>query len=271
MTKVLIAGFKHETNTFCSLPADMNAYRARALYQEGEVRGNFLNTRTEIAAFLDFAKTEGWGIRHPIHANATPSGPVKKDVFDFVCDRILDCICDNEPFDAVLLCLHGAMVCEHTEDGEGELLGVIRGRLGPDVIVAATLDLHANVTDCMAELADILIPYRTYPHIDQYEVGLEVAGLVKRALNGEIKPVVTVRRGSMLDGVDHGRTTMPGPMTEMLKRAADLLSSPDILNVGICAGFPWADIHDAGPSVIVVSDGVKAAHGALAELLVQDI
>jgi len=178
LTKVLIAGFKHETNTFCSLPADMNAYRARALYQEGEVRGNFLNTRTEIAAFLDFAKTEGWGIRHPIHANATPSGPVKKDVFDFVCDRILDCICDNEPFDAVLLCLHGAMVCEHTEDGEGELLGVIRGRLGPDVIVAATLDLHANVTDRMAELADILIPYRTYPHIDQYEVGLEVAGFV---------------------------------------------------------------------------------------------
>lgn len=275
MTRILVAGFKHETNTFCRLPADMAAYRSRALYLDDDVAQNLKGTKTEIAAYLDFCKTEGWEVRHPIHANATPSGPVTREMFDFVRDRILACIKTDGPFDAALLCLHGAMVCEHTEDGEGELLARIRTALGPDVPVAASLDLHANVTERMAEQADILLPYRTYPHIDQYEVATRVAELVKRTLAGRVKPVTTVRRGAMLDGVDHGRTTTPGPMTEVLASADKLLHQPGVLAAGICAGFPWADIHDAGPTALIVGDGLNAnhgpAHGQLAETLVQEI
>ncbi|MEK9753248.1 MAG: M81 family metallopeptidase [Rhodospirillaceae bacterium] len=275
MTRVLVAGFKHETNTFCRLAADMAAYRARALYLDDAVAKNLAHTKTEIAGFLDFCKKEGWEVRHPIHANATPSGPVTQEMYDFVRDRILACIATDGPFDAALLCLHGAMVCEHTEDGEGELLTEIRTALGPDAPIAATLDLHANVTERMAEQADILIPYRTYPHIDQYEVATRAAELLKRTLAGRIKPVVTVRRGAMLDGADHGRTTVPGPMTEALASADRLLHEPGVLATGICAGFPWADIHDAGPTVLIVGDDTKASHaaehGALAEKLIQDI
>ena len=275
MTRVLVAGFKHETNTFCRLPADMAAYRSRALYLDGDVARNLAHTKTEIAAFLDFCKKEGWQARHPIHANATPSGPVTREMFEFVRDRILASIATDGPFDAALLCLHGAMVCEHTEDGEGELLTDIRAALGPDAPIAATLDLHANVTDRMAEQADILIPYRTYPHIDQYEVATRAADLVKRTLAGRIKPVVTVRRGKMLDGADHGRTTVPGPMTEVLASADKLLHEPGVLATGICAGFPWADIHDAGPTALIVGDAATAnpgpAHGALADKLIEEI
>jgi microcystin degradation protein MlrC len=275
VARILIAGFKHETNTFCRLPADMAAYRARALYLDGDVAKNLANTKTEIAGFLDFCKKEGWEVRHPVHANATPSGPVLPEMFDFVRDRILACIAADGPFDAALLCLHGAMVCEHTEDGEGELLTAIRAALGPDVPIAATLDLHANVTDRMAEQADIMIPYRTYPHIDQYEVATRAAELVKRTLAGRIKPFITLRRGAMLDGADHGRTTVPGPMTEVLASADRMLHEPGVLAAGVCAGFPWADIHDAGPTAMIVGDRASGAHdrahGALAEKLVKEI
>ena len=87
--------------------------------------------------------------------------------------------------DAVLLNLHGAMVAEHLFDGEGELLARLRAKLGPQVVIAATLDLHANVTDQMAREADILVSYRTYPHIDMYEIATETVDLVARTLAGE--------------------------------------------------------------------------------------
>ncbi|MBT6094604.1 MAG: M81 family metallopeptidase [Rhodospirillaceae bacterium] len=271
MTRVLIAGFKHETNTFCRQPADMNAYRARALLLGDDVAKSMRNTRTEIAAFLDFCTTEGWEVRHPIHANAMPSGPVTQAMHEYVRDHILESLRTEGPFDALLLCLHGAMACEHTEDGEGELLAAIREQIGPDVPIAATLDLHANVTDRMAELADILVPYRTYPHIDQYEVATVAAGLIKRTLAGTIKPKTTVRRGAMLDGADHGRTTTQGPMTDVLASADRLLVRPDVLAAGVCAGFPWADTHDTGPTALIVGDGDTGEHGALADALVQEI
>jgi len=271
VTRILVAGFKHETNTFCRLPADMSAYRARALYLDDDVSRNLANTRTEIAAFLEFCRKEGWEVCHPIHANATPSGPVTREMFDFVRDRIIAAIKTDGPFDAALLCLHGAMVCEHTEDGEGELLSAIRAALGPDAPIAATLDLHANVSERMAEQADILVPYRTYPHIDQYEVATQAAELLKRTLAGVIKPKVWVRRGAMLDGADHGRTTTPGPMTEVLASADKMRYEPGVLAAGVCAGFPWADIHDSGPTALIIGNGDDSTHGALAEKLVEEI
>ena len=260
MTRVLIAGFKHETNTFSKLPTDLAAYRARAFHLGDEVPQALAGTRTEPAAFLDFCRREGWSAVHPIYADATPSGRVTEEAFDFVAGRIVDAITDAGGVDAVMLSLHGAMVCEHVDDGEGELLAIVRRRVGPDVPIAATLDLHANVTQRMAENCDILISYRTYPHVDQVEIATQAAELVKRALAGEIRPAVHIARSRLLDGADHGRTTAPGPMTEVLESADKLLAAPGVLATSVCAGFALADIHDTGPSAIVVGDrGVAGA------------
>ena len=159
--RVLIAGFKHETNTFCELPADLSAYRARALYEDEEVATRLVGTRTEMAAFLDACGREGWTPVHPIYADATPSGPVSREAYEYVAGRIMTSLAYEGPFDAVLLALHGAMVAEHTDDGEGELLARIRGTVGTQTPIAVTLDLHANVTDRMAEHANIMI----LPHL----------------------------------------------------------------------------------------------------------
>lgn len=270
-TKVLIAGFMHETNTFSNLPTDLAAYRARSLYRGAEVPANMRGTRTEMAAFLDAGDRYGWDVTHPVYANATPSGKVTRETFEVLSGEILAAIDAEDPFDAILLSLHGAMVVEHADDGEGLLLQLVRDKVGSRVPVAVTLDLHANVTDMMAELADVIISYRTYPHVDQYEIASRAADLIHRTLAGGIRPATVVARGAMLDGADHGRTTAPGPMTEVLAKADALLAEPGILATSVNAGFPWADIHDTGPSAVVVGDGDDPRYRAMAEGLIAEI
>jgi microcystin degradation protein MlrC len=270
MTSVLIAGFKHETNTFSALPTDLEAYKARALYHNDEVPKQLRGTKTEPAAFLDFCNAQNWQVTHPVYADASPSGKVTALAFNHISGLIVDAA-KSQPPDAVLLSLHGAMVMEDAEDGEGELLARLREQIGPDVPIAITLDLHANVTDRMAALADIVVAYRTYPHIDQYEIATQAAELIRRTLAGEIKPSTTVVRGQMLNGVDSGRTTAPGPMTEVLASADNLLSQPGVLSTSVCAGFAKADTHDTGPSAIVVSDGPAPRFTEMADGLIEEV
>ena len=121
----------------------------------------------------------------------------------------------------MLLHLHGAMVVDRHEDGEGELLARLRHRLGPDVPIVVTLDLHANVTQRMADNANALIAFRTYPHIDQYERAWQGAELLERAMRGEVRPRTVIARRPMLYGLDWGRTQR-GPMAELIARGEAL-------------------------------------------------
>ena len=270
--RVLVAGFKHETNTFSRLPTTLDSYKARMLYYGDEVIVKMRQTKTEIAAFIDACERFNWQGVFPVYANATPSGKVVEDVFEHVVNVILDSITDQGPFDGICLTLHGAMVCTHVDDGEGELLRRIRAVIGPNVPIAMTLDLHANITDQMAELADIIVIYRTYPHVDQYEIAAEAAHLLQRTLVGEIKPKTVVARAQMMDGLDHGRTTTPGPMTEILQSAkAGVDTIPGVLSSTVACGFPWVDIYDTGPSVVVVGDGSAPAYQKLADTLIDKI
>ena len=141
---------------------------------------------------------------------------------------ILDAVDTKGPIDGVLLHLHGAMVSDSHEDAEGELLARLRRRLGPEVPVVVTLDLHANVTQRMADNANALIAYRTYPHIDQYERAWQGAELLERAMQGEIRPQTVIARRPMIYGLDHGRTQQ-GPMAELIARGEALEQSGEAL------------------------------------------
>ena len=252
--RVLIGGFKHETNTFSLLQTDLDAYRARCLYRGDEVLEIFRETNSEIAGFLDVCTANAWLPAPSIVADASPSGPVTKKAFEEIRATLLQDATAEGGVDAVLLQLHGAMVAEHLSDGEGQLLRSMREALGPNVPIGATLDLHANVTEDMARYADVIVSYRTYPHVDQRDIAVECAALIAKTLNKQISPVCHVRRPPLLTGLDHGRTTAPGPMRQALEQAADLMQSPGVHSVSVLAGFDPADIPDAGPSVVIVSE-----------------
>jgi microcystin degradation protein MlrC len=262
--RVLTARFMHETNTFSRVPTEMAMIRRRDYHLENEIPDAFRGTRSAFGATFEAADKFGWSLVHPVSANPNPSGTVTDDAFEAVTGMVLDAVDTKGPIDGVLLHLHGAMVSESHEDAEGEFLARLRRRLGPEVPIVVTLDLHANVTRRMADNANALIAYRTYPHIEQYERAWQGAELLERAMQGEIRPKTVIARRPMLYGLDHGRTQR-GPMAELIARGEALEQRGDALVVSICAGFSHANIRDVGPSVTVTVDGSAPQGRAIAE------
>ena len=264
MKRVLTARFMHETNTFSRVSTDMAMIRRRDYHLENEIPEAFRGTRSAFGATFEAADKFGWNLVHPVSANPNPSGIVTDDAFETIAGMILDAIETKGPIDGVLLHLHGAMVSESHEDAEGEFLARLRRRLGSEVPIVVTLDLHANVTQRMADNASALIAYRTYPHIDQHERAWQGAELLERAMQGEIRPKTVIARRPMIYGLDHGRTQR-GPMAELITRGEAIENRGEALVVSICAGFSRANIHDVGPSVTATVDGDAAPGQAIAE------
>jgi microcystin degradation protein MlrC len=260
---VLIAEFMHETNTFSVQPTGDAAFEAHGVHLDNEIPGAFRGTRTSMGAAFEAAERFGWSLVHPLVTGANPSGRVTSEAFERFAGKILSG-CDG--IDGVLLHLHGAMATETSDDGEGELLARLRKRLGPDVPIVSVLDLHATLTQMMADNANALISYRTYPHIDQYERTWQGAELLERAMKGEIRPKVAVARRPILYALDGGRTTSP-PFKEMLRRGDELETSGKALVVSVQAGFSSADVHDIGPSVAVTADDRATAQAIAEELM----
>jgi microcystin degradation protein MlrC len=264
MKRVLTGRFMHETNTFSVQQTDMALWRRRDFHRDNEIPVAFRGTRSALGATFEAADKYGWTLVHPVSANANPSGIVTDDAFNEIGGMILDSAANQAPIDGVLLHLHGAMVVESYEDGEGELLARLRRTLGPEVPVVVTLDLHANVTQAMADNASALIAFRTYPHVDMYERAWQGAELLERAMQGEVRPRTVIARRPMLYGLDRGRH-QAGPMAELIARGEALEAAGEALAVSICAGFSRANIRDVGPSVTVTVDGNSPRGQAIAE------
>ncbi|MFO1162988.1 MAG: M81 family metallopeptidase [Reyranellaceae bacterium] len=270
--KVLIAQFMHETNTFSKLATTLEDYRKRWLIDGEAMVPHFTGTKNEVGAYIDAVKRYGWQPVWGGAANATPSGKLTRDCWETIRDRILDAARGAGKLDGICLSLHGAMVTETEDDAEGALLEALRGVVGPDVPIATTLDLHANATERMARNANALVSYRTYPHIDGYERATQAAALVQQAMDGAKKPRCLVVQPAMLEGAEHGRTTKPGLMLDMLAKADKFEKEPGIDVVSIQAGFTWADIPYTGPSIAVSHEpGAEARAHAIAHELIDDM
>lgn len=263
--KILTLSFRHETNALCPAPADMQAYK-NVLFKVGdEVFPSQRGIGTELGAFLDvFDKRKDVQLIPTVVLNATPSGPVTAEVYDFVMDQVVTAIHKHSPIDAVLVACHGAMVAEGHSDGEGDLLETIRTLVGRDVPIMVSMDLHANVTQKMARCADVLVPYEEYPHIDDYETGLETAKMMAETLDGKLKPVMAYRHIPHLLPTLYTGFPAFRPIYEL---AAKLQARPGMRCVRFTHGFFKADIAEMGMAVMAVSNGDQALADAAAEEL----
>lgn len=266
---VLTAEFAHESNTFSIRPTGLAAFRARLFVQGDAAVVERANANTDIAGFMDVARAQGWQTRHAISAAASPAGPVTRAAFDEIAGCIL-AAANAGPLDGILLGLHGAMVVEDHPDGEGLLLELLRAVVGPDLPIAVTLDPHANVTAQMCNLAQIVISYSTYPHVDMRDTARRAANLLHRAMTKEIAPRTLRVTRPMLEEANSGRTD-EGPMIARHALARAHEGTPGTLAVSINAGFGNADIPELGPTVLVTHTGDAGPHLAFAEALADDI
>ncbi|MDB4484048.1 M81 family metallopeptidase, partial [bacterium] len=224
---------------------------------------------TELAGFLDVGQTHGWQIEHVLSAAAGPSGKVKRSAFEWLCEPIVAAVRRGR-FDGILLALHGAMVLDFCEDGDGEILRRIRASCGSETPIAITLDLHANVSQQMCSFADIMVSFRTYPHTDMRETGHRAGEILHRTMAGEISPRTIHVSRPMLEETNGGRTDI-GPMVARLAAARKHEEQANVFAVSINAGFANTDTADVGPTVLVTGQGDVAPHIAFAETLADDI
>ena len=264
--RVLTGLFGHESNAFSTLPTTLDNFSDYLLAFGDDIPAAIQGAQIEPTGVEEAAVDHGWELIRSIVAWATPSGPVARDAWDAGRQAILDAATKHGHVDGVLLNLHGAMASFEDADAEGALLESLRAIIGPDIPVAITLDLHANVTSKMTEHADIICAYRTYPHIDQIATSKRAAAVLEQAMRGQVRPVVVTARRDMLTGLDDGRTTVDNPMTELLARAEALeTSDPGVLLISVHAGFTPADLFEAGPSVSVTGDGADPRFQTIAE------
>ncbi len=267
--RVLTAEFSHETNTFSRRRTGAQAFRDRFVLFGDEAIAERREANTELAGFLDAGQVHGWHIDHVLSAAAGPSGIVKRSAFEWLCDPIIAAV-ERGRFDGILLALHGAMVLDFSEDGEGEILRRIRAALRRETPIAITLDPHANVSPQMCSLADIIVSFRTYPHIDMRETGRRAGAILHRTMGGEIRPYTTRVSRPMLEETNGGRTDV-GPMIARLAAAQQYEGQGDVFAVSINAGFASTDIADVGPTVLVTGQGDRDQHIAFAETVAADI
>jgi microcystin degradation protein MlrC len=246
--RLLIAMMKHETNTFSPVPTPLA--RFGPLYGEAAIRA-YRGTGTGLGAYLDLAERERAEIVLPIAAGAPPSRPVEDSAYAHITDTICEAVARGG-FDGIMLDLHGAMVTESLDDGEGQLLKRLRA-IDAKTPIAVSLDMHANLYDEIIANATVVTGYRTYPHIDTYETGRLAGEILLRTIRGEVTPVIAWGNAPMLPHVMR-QGTDDHPNKELQRRCA-AMSGEGALAASLFTGFPHADIANAGLSAVVVTDG----------------
>jgi microcystin degradation protein MlrC len=251
--RIAIGGFMHESNTFAPLPTDRARFETGSLNRGDDLVAVWRDAHHEMGGFIAGSNQFGYELAPTVMAWATPAGPVEDAIFDQVVLEIAEG-CGGSSVDGLLLALHGAMVARSYPDADGEVLRRLRGLLGDDLPIVTTLDYHANVSLAMAEHADALVGYQTYPHVDQREIGLIAAELMMRTVRKEIRPRTALARPPMILNL-LGQETDREPMRSLMARAREAERRPGVLSVSLMAGFPYADVSKMGPSVIAVADG----------------
>jgi microcystin degradation protein MlrC len=274
--RIAIGGFLHESHSFAPRPT---------LWADFLAPGGFPPVQrpaTLVAGLRDTAVASSGAIRAVEEAGGTiaplswgfayPAGPVAAEAFERLAALILSDLqdaMDQGPLDGLYLDLHGAMVAEHFPDAEGELLRRARAILGPDVPIAASLDPHCNLTAAMVQHADVLTPYRTYPHVDMRETGARAMRLLMARIARGKPFAKAFRQIDYLIPIT-SQCTLVAPMAEVMAAREAIAQKLGATELGLCYGFPYADFADCGCALVAYGEA-QAAADAAADALARDL
>lgn len=257
--RIAIGGISHETSSFAKVRTTLADFELGfGLFRGDEVIRRFTGANICTGGFIDGAKTHGFEAVPLLWGFAYPSGLIVRDDYEALkrefLNRLQQAEAESGPVDGVLLDLHGAMVVEGIDDGDGDFIEAVRNYIGPDRPIVVTFDLHGNHTQRRVDAATAIIGFDTYPHVDMAERGREAADLMVKTIRGDVRPVMAFRQIPLFWNTPTQVTAHP-PMNEVMGRVHNLERRPGILSITLATGFPWADVPDVGASVIVVADG----------------
>jgi len=264
--RIAVGGFQHETNSFAPSNATFDDF-VRPGGWPGLLRGDELfdgvaGINLPIAGFIKEAGRRRAAMIPLLWASAEPSGPVTDHAFERVAAMLLSDLAAAGQVDAVYLDLHGAMVTEGLQDGEGELLRRVRAIVGKGVPIVVSLDLHANVTQAMIDHSDLLLAFRTYPHVDMADIGAQVARRLIET-GGKWAGKAFTQLPYLIPIT--AQCTLSEPMGGIY-RLLEEIEAETGADLSFTPGFPPADIYDCGPAVFASAPTQEQADRAVGRL-----
>jgi microcystin degradation protein MlrC len=271
--RIAVGGIQHETNVFAPYKAEYAVFAQRdewpPLSRGEKMLDNVSGVHLPVTGGIERLRTLGHEIVPLLWCSATPSAHVSEEAFERIATMMLETLRESAPIDGVLLDLHGAMVCAHAADGDGELLRRIREAVGVATPVVACLDLHANISDQMAEQASLLEAYRTYPHVDMGDTGARAADHLDLLLKHDLArfPVSAIRRTDFLIPPVWG-CTLVDPAKSIYQHLQNLIRG-EVAGISLACGFPLSDVPEAGPALVAYGFDEIAVNAAADSLLAE--
>jgi microcystin degradation protein MlrC len=265
--RIAIGGFLHESHSFAPRPTTYADFVRPAGFpplSEGDAMLDAVRGKSVPAAgALAVAEAAGASVVPLAWTMANPAGPIHDEAFE----RIAALICaglsralDAAPLDGIYLDLHGAAVVESFPDAEGELLRRVRAIVG-GLPLTISLDPHANLTQLMVTLADAVVPFRTYPHVDMKDAGAQAMRLLLRRIERG-RPWARAFRQLPFWLPLGSQCTLLQPMSEVMAERASLAERLDAVELAFCFGFPYADFPDCGSALAAYAETQAKADAA---------
>jgi len=239
--KILTAGIRHESNTF-------NPYLTTAS-DFTILRGN---EATKDRAWPKFLEEEGIEVIPTMHTICGPSGIVSKEAYEAFRDEILEAFQATGSVDGIFLDMHGALHVEGYADAQADFIQEIRKIVGEDVVIAASFDLHGNISREFIDGLNIVSAYRTAPHIDGEETRTRTVKLLVKALKNDLHPRTSHINIPILIPGEKGITSVE-PLKTFYARLQEISQMEGLMDASIFVGMPWTDVSRAGMSVQVVA------------------
>lgn len=256
---LVAGGIMHETHTFSVEPTTVDTFTIH----RGDECAQFAGANHSMGGVVDACAELGVRLSHTYLAQATSTKPVSGDVFEGMVEELLRGIENALPADGIVLTLHGAMVADGYLEADAEITRRVRALVGPEMPVAVTLDLHANIGQTLVDEATIIVGYDTYPHIDLSERAQEATRLLVKTIRGEVDLVMALVKPPLLP-VPQAMFTSQHPFKTILDRAFDMERDGRALTVTVAGGFPYADGPATGMGILVTTDGDATAAATMA-------
>lgn len=251
--KIMIGGFMHETITFSKKQTTLKDFKESQYYSGKSLYQHYKGVKNVMGSFIEKLEENGVELVCSLNTSTTPGGLVTREVYDNVINQWEKDIAENEGLNGILLNLHGAMVVEGISDPEGALLKKLKEFTNYKIPIMATLDFHANIGSDLVQYSDGLIGYKTYPHIDMFECGLEMADLLIQTIQQKVKPTMVHRNIPLISPL-LAQGTYKSPIKNLMELAKSIEKEKGILSVSIVPGFGFADIPENGFTVVVITN-----------------
>lgn len=255
--RVLICEFHQETNTFNPLTMKLEHFAALRYARGQEAYDLCKKLPCAFHGMIDAIEEAEAEVIPTVSLYGSLGGPVEDSVLELLQEGVREALEKVGPVDAVCASLHGATCMASEEDACGAFIAWLRKLVGEDVVIAASFDLHANITETMLKNADVISGYQTYPHVDYYQTGYRAASLCMRKLRGET--VCTAATIVPVMVPPSGFTTLLEPFKGVIDAGKAMVEDGTLLDFTVFNVQPWLDIHKIGSTVVAVAEDPETA------------